>query len=248
MSEKQYYIAARDNLLSSLREGRGTNPAPDDVTNLKVERMLDVGCGIGQALFQFAFRDGALGVGVDPCVLGLSLGREFYASYLPEAHVTFMRALAESLPFKSQSFDLVNCGLALPYMRNASAIAEVARVLRPSGVFLLKVHHVRYYLDELRRGLTAGDFSSVIHSARVLIAGTLYHIARRQPRLRLFNETYQTRWLLRRELTKHGMAIERERTITNPLTPAFVIRKGQSALAGSKLIHSHRNKTPPAME
>ena len=226
MSEdEQYYIVARENFLRSLNDPSSIRSELDDVGSLRVDRMLDVGCGVGQALFPFAVSKNALGVGVDLYSSVLSMGREFYGKHLPRARVTFIRANGESLPFAACCFDLVTCGLALPYMRNARAIAEVARVLRPGGVFLLKIHHVRYYLRELRRGLTTGDLLKAVHGARVLTAGTLYHLVRRQLMAPLLNETYQTRWLLRRELAKHGMVIERERTVTNPLTPAFVIRK-----------------------
>lgn len=225
VEDNPYYLATRDNLLRDLRDASGVTDALDDVGELKVERVLDVGCGIGQALFPLAVRKGAIGVGVDVSASGLVMGREFYADHLPEARVAFINSGAESLPFPPESFDLVNCGLALPYTRNARAIAEVARVLRPGGIFLLKIHHARYYLHEFWRGLTAGDLLSVIHGGRVLAAGTLYHLARRQPWMKFLNESYQTRWLLRRELGRHGLVIERERTNTNQLTPAFVIRK-----------------------
>jgi len=228
--DEHYYIATRENFLRALSDDSGVKFVIDDVGALEVGRALDVGCGIGQALFPFAVRKGALGVGVDVSALGVRMGREFYTTDLPEARVAFIRAAAESLPFAPDSFDLVNCRLALPYMRNARAIAKVARVLRPGGLFLLKIHHARYYLRELWQGLSAGDPLSVVHGARVLAAGTLYHLVRRQLRVRLLNESYQTRWLLRRELAKHGMVIEREQIKTNPLTPAFVIRKAADGL------------------
>jgi ubiquinone/menaquinone biosynthesis C-methylase UbiE len=113
----------------------------DGVVIARVERVLDVGCGAGQALFPLAVSEGAFGVGVDISEMGLRLAREFYATHLPHAKITFLRAKAESLPFPAQSFDVVNCGLALPYMNNARAFAEIARVLRPGGIFLLKIHH-----------------------------------------------------------------------------------------------------------
>lgn len=227
VEDDQYYQATRENLLRALSDPTSVRDVLSNIAMLKVERVLDVGCGIGQALFPLAVRNGAFGVGVDVSDLGLRMGREFYATHLPDARVAFVRAGAEALPFAPDSFDVVNCGLALPYMDNARAFAEVARVLRPGGIFLLKIHHARYYLRELWAGLAARNLSSVIHGGRVLTAGTLYHIAQRQPRIRLLNEAYQTRWLLRRELAKHGLVLEREQSKTNPLTPAFVICKKQ---------------------
>ncbi len=224
--DEEYYLAVRDNFLRDVRLAQtGVDNTLKDLGALSVSRVLDVGCGIGQELFPLAAQKGAYGVGIDLSTLGLRMGREFYAAHLPEARVEFISAGAESLPFASESFDLIHCGLALPYMRNTQAIAEMARVLRPGGIFLLRIHHARYYFQRLWQGLSSGQLLPVIHGGRVLTAGTLYHLTRRQPRSKILNETYQTRWLLKRELNKHGLAIEREQTNTNQITPAFVIRK-----------------------
>lgn len=188
--------------------------------------MLDVGCGVGQALYPLAVSRGALGVGVDISDAALRTAREVYGSRLPGANVTFAKAAAESLPFADASFDVVNCGLALPYTDNERAISEAARVLRPGGMFLLKIHHARYYVSMLLRGLAKLELSPVVYGGRVLAAGALYHLTGRQPRARLLNESFQTRRLLRRELSKHGLSLEREHVNTNPLTPYFVISKG----------------------
>jgi ubiquinone/menaquinone biosynthesis C-methylase UbiE len=225
MEDEQYYLATERNLLQALADPSAVTAVLEHVRAIKLGRVLDVGCGIGQALLPLAAHTGANGVGVDVSPLGLRMGRKFYATHLPEAHIEFIRAPAEKLPFATESFDLVNCGLALPYMHNAQAIAEAARVLRRDGIFLLKIHHARYYLREAWQALKNADLLAMIYSGRVLVAGTLYHLVRRQPRTKLFNESYQTRWLLQRELAKHGMFIEREQVKTNPLTPAFVIRK-----------------------
>jgi ubiquinone/menaquinone biosynthesis C-methylase UbiE len=221
----EYFEATRDDLLRALNDPSRVKTKLDIVAPLKVERVLDIGCGIGQALFPLAVSKNAYGIGVDIAGAALRIGREFYATHLPDAKVAFMQSKAESLPFDSACFDVVNCGLALPYTDNARAIAEVARVLRPGGLFLLKVHHMRYYLREFRRGVTSRNASSVIYGGRVLVAGIIYHLVRRQPRARFLNETFQTLWLLRRELMKHKLTIEREQPNSNPLTPAFVIHK-----------------------
>ena len=224
--DEEYYLAVKDNFLREINlAASGIDDSLGETGALEIRRVLDVGCGIGQALFPLAVQKGAFGVGIDVSGLSLRMGREFYAAQLPAARVEFIRTGAESLPFAPDSFDLVNCGLALPYMRNAQAIAEMARVLRRGGILLLKIHHARYYLERLWEGLSARDVMPIIHGGRVLTAGTLYHLTGRQPRSKILNETYQTKWLLGRELRKHGLVIEREQSKTNPLTPAFVIRK-----------------------
>ena len=226
IEDEDYYLAVRDNFLRDIsRVSADIDQILKDIGALEIARVLDVGCGIGQALFPIAVRTGGFGVGIDLSVLGLRMGREFYAAHLPDARIEFISAGAESLPFAPESFDLVNCGLALPYMRNGQAIGEVARVLRPGGVFLLRIHHARYYLQRLWQGFSSGQLLPIIHGGRVLTAGLLYHLTSRQPRSKLLNETYQTRWLLKSELNKHRLVIEREQTDTNPITPAFVIRK-----------------------
>jgi ubiquinone/menaquinone biosynthesis C-methylase UbiE len=220
-----YFKATREDLLRTLNDPSRVKTQVDIVAPLKVERMLDIGCGIGQALLPLAVSKNAFGIGVDISNAALRMGREFYTTHIPSAKVAFLQSKAESLPFESDSFDVVNCGLALPYTDNAHAIAEVARVLRPGGLFLLKIHHTRYYLREFWRGITSRDISSIIHGGRVLVAGTIYHLVRRQPHARFLNETFQTKWLLSRELAKHGLTIEREQLNSNPLTPAYIIHK-----------------------
>ncbi|MGH8584218.1 MAG: class I SAM-dependent methyltransferase [Gammaproteobacteria bacterium] len=220
-----YYHACKADLLRTLNDPSLVQAARDLVAPLDVRRVLDVGCGIGQALFPLAVSKQALGVGVDVSASGLRLGHQVYTTHLPTARLEFCRAKAESLPFAPNGFDVVHCGLALPYTDNARSLAEVARVLRPGGVFILKIHHTYYYLRQLWQGLRHRNLSSVLHAGRVLVTGTLYHLTRRQPQSRLLNESFQTRWLLGRELAKHGLFIDREHRQSNPRTPVFVIYK-----------------------
>jgi len=54
-------------------------------------------------------------------------------------NVEFRRADAERLPFADGEFDLVTCRIAPHHFGNVAAfVAEVARVLKPEGIFLLE--------------------------------------------------------------------------------------------------------------
>ena len=193
-----------------------------------VKRVLDVGCGAGQELLPFVTEKGALGFGMDIASTVGRVGREMYAVHAPSARVNFLRGTAEHLPFPVGSFDVVICRLALPYTHNERAFAEVSRVLRPNGKYLLKISGVRWYLLELRQAIKSGKIMSLIHATRVLLAGSIYHLTRRQPRTRIpSTETFQSEWLLRHELRRHGLAIQGKTPDSNPLTPSFVIVKSE---------------------
>jgi SAM-dependent methyltransferase len=223
-SEYDSYVRAEWEMFAG-DEGRARESL-EAVAGLDVRRVLDVGCGAGQELLPFATRAGALCVGADVTPEAGLAGRELFAAHAPAARVAFVRAAAESLPFAADSFDVVVCRLALPYTDNARCLAELARVLRPGGALLLKIHHARYYVHKLREGLRAGRPASALHAARVLAAGLVYQLTGRQPRTRLpSRETFQTARLLRRELTRRGLEIRRELRDSNPLTPSFLIFK-----------------------
>ena len=104
----------------------------------------------------------------------------------------------------------------------------MARVLRPGGALLMKFHHARYYTLKLRQALAAGMAKSALHACRVLAAGALYHGTGRQPRGRLSGgETFQTLWLLRRELRVHGLHIRRLLADSVAATPSLLIARGE---------------------
>lgn len=198
-----------------------------EVSDLDVARVLDVGCGAGQELLPFVNEPCTL-VGVDVAPTVGVVGRQVFA-HTQNTPVIFMRAAAEALPFTADSFDVVICRLSLPYTHNAKALAEMARVTRPKGILLLKIHHLRFYLDKFWKGLRAGDYLSMIHAGRVMVAGTLYHCLGTQIRVQLISsETFLSEWLLRRELSKLGLTIRRETPDSNPLTPSFNIVKDAS--------------------
>jgi ubiquinone/menaquinone biosynthesis C-methylase UbiE len=222
-----YDLYVRDEWERFVKDPARAQALLDAVAGTTISRVLDVGCGAGQELLPFVAARQAFGVGLDYSPHAGREGRRLYRAHQPSASVAFLRGAAEALPFKTGSFDVVICRLALPYTDNARALAEMARVLRAGGTLLLKFHHARYYVKKLSDGLFAGDVLSMVHSVRVLLAGAFYHVAGRQSHSRLTagGETFQTEWLLKRELSRQRLTIRCRLPDSNPLTPSLVITK-----------------------
>lgn len=198
------------------------------VAGRQVSNVLDVGCGAAQELLPFVMELEATGTGVDVSPEAVRIAARQFAKLGRANAVDFHCCPAESLPFEANSFDVVIFRLALPYTCNQMALSEIERILKPKGALILKIHHARYYLQQLGRGLAAGQIKALLHSARVLLAGALYHLTGRQPCNRILkSEVFQTRWMLRRILASVGLVLIRELydVSPNPWTPTFLIEK-----------------------
>ena len=123
-------------------------------------RLLEIGCGMGTDLLQFA-RGGARCVGVDLTPRSVEITRHRFALYGVDG--AFMLADGERLPFASGSFDVVYSNGVLHHTPDtAGAIREVHRVLRPGGTAKVMLYHrnsLNYWVEiVLRRGLLGGEF------------------------------------------------------------------------------------------
>jgi ubiquinone/menaquinone biosynthesis C-methylase UbiE len=98
--------------------------------------VLDIGCGTGRLLRSAEPRfPGAELVGVDAAV---EMVRQAEASKPADSLIRFQEATAEELPFPAAHFDLVFSTLTFHHWHAQSqGIAEVARVMRPGGRWLL---------------------------------------------------------------------------------------------------------------
>ena len=123
-------------------------------------RLLEIGCGMGTDLLQFA-RGGARCTGVDLTPRSVEITRHRFALYGMSGD--FMISDGEQLPFATESFDVVYSNGVLHHTPDtAGAIREVHRVLRPGGVARVMLYYrnsLNYWFEiVLRRGLLGGEF------------------------------------------------------------------------------------------
>jgi ubiquinone/menaquinone biosynthesis C-methylase UbiE len=106
------------------------------------ERVLDLGCGIGNILIALAeridFAQPPVGVDVSPALI--EIGRREVSSAGFEGKIELRVAAATQLPFADASFDVALTSHVIKHLDDAAlalSFREVARVLRPGGRFLL---------------------------------------------------------------------------------------------------------------
>jgi SAM-dependent methyltransferase len=122
-------------------------------------RLLEVGCGMGTDLLQFA-RGGAKVTGVDLTPRSIEISRQHLAVYGERGD--FAITDGESLPFADGSFDVVYSNGVLHHTPDtAGAVREVHRVLRPGGQARVMLYHrgsAAFWGDIiLRHGLLHGE-------------------------------------------------------------------------------------------
>lgn len=222
LAEWQNYRAQPERFQASLAVASGK----------AISRVLDVGCGAGQELLPFVQRLGVRGAGVDISPEAVEIARRQFANEGCDGRVEFFCSPAESLPFTNNSFEVVMCRLALPYVGNAQALSEMARVLRPGGLLILKIHHLRYYSRRLWAALRRAEIRNAAAIARIILSGTVYHLTGRQPTRGLKpREVFQTRWKLNRMFARLGLEVrgELQNSDSNARTPVLLIEKVMSA-------------------
>jgi ubiquinone/menaquinone biosynthesis C-methylase UbiE len=126
----------------------------------KGKRLLEVGCGMGTDLLQFA-RGGAICTGIDLTPRSVEISSLHFGLY--DMRADFVLGDGERLPFADESFDVVYSNGVLHHTPDtARAVAEVHRVLRPGGTARVMLYHRNslYYWTEiiLHRGLLRGHF------------------------------------------------------------------------------------------
>jgi SAM-dependent methyltransferase len=102
-------------------------------------QLLEVGCGMGTDLLQFA-RGGAKVTGVDLTPRSIEISRQHLSVY--DEAGEFAIADCEQLPFADESFDVVYSNGVLHHTPDtAGAVREIHRVLRTGGQARVMLYH-----------------------------------------------------------------------------------------------------------
>lgn len=129
--------------------------------------ILDVGCGTGRLLKSAGarFPDAKL-AGVDAAIEMVKQAQ----SLSPVGAIQFQQATAEDLPFPNASFDLVFSTMTFHHWQSqARGAAEVARVLTPSGRWLLAEFVPSGFMKVVRRLLRLHQFPDSAHLRDLLL-------------------------------------------------------------------------------
>ncbi|HBB86433.1 MAG TPA: hypothetical protein DC047_02325 [Blastocatellia bacterium] len=108
------------------------------------KKILEVGCGLGADLRQFA-RGGAEVYAIDLTEKAAGLARKRLGLYGFKGNISISDS--ETLPFKSDSFDLVySWGVIHHTPDTAAAAKEILRVCKPGGQVMVMLYHRRSIL------------------------------------------------------------------------------------------------------
>jgi ubiquinone/menaquinone biosynthesis C-methylase UbiE len=122
--------------------------------------LLEVGCGMGTDLLQFA-RGGARATGVDLTPRSIEISRQHLLLYGERGD--FANADCERLPFADESFDVVYSNGVLHHTPDtAGAVREIHRVLKAGGQTRVMLYHRRsfgFWVQViLLHGILRGEF------------------------------------------------------------------------------------------
>lgn len=158
----------QDDGAASVRYARGENERVDRALDILPtgDSLLDVGCGPGLLCAQAADRfESVFGIDIAeyPAAVARTLGVHSVVGDFGEA----------SLPFRSESFDVLTTLSSLQYAIDPSAfLAECFRVLKPGGALILSVPNMRT-VGKIFRLVVRGEFPKVSKDMVGYDGGTL---------------------------------------------------------------------------
>ncbi len=131
---KTYLVDPNTHVFTTIQERFGNRL----IKNIKLPTnavVVDIGCFIGEKLWQINKENKYLGIGVDIAVDSLVAAQK-----IDKYGHKFIAADMEDLPFKSNSVDLVMVFDVIEHLTHADkGFSEVSRILKPGGLFLLHI-------------------------------------------------------------------------------------------------------------
>ncbi len=222
---QEYAQLAMENFAQKSAENRYL--LVEAVKDKKPESVLDVGCGAGQEILPFLEKTDAFCVGIDAAEELGAVTRNIFTGKDFAERFSFARSFGEKLPFADSSFDVVLCRVALPYMNNRETIAEISRVMRPGGVFLLKTHAPAFYFGMIKQRWKSLNPKQIAYPLICLAGGAFHSVTGKQLRNGFWKgkEVFQTQAFIEKECARNNLKIEGFLRDTNAETPSFVIIK-----------------------
>lgn len=141
--------------------------------------ILDVGCGTGRLLMSAEKRFPAAALeGVDAAI---GMVRHAQAVLPAGSRIRFQQATAEKLPFRDAQFDLVFSTMTFHHWTDQQkGIAEVARVLKPVGSWLLADFVPSGFMRYVRRLLRMSQFPERANLVAMLDVTSMQIVTERQ--------------------------------------------------------------------
>jgi len=130
--------------------------------------VLDIGCGIGQALTAPEFSECFARCGIDIDASAIAYGRNAF----PFLGLSVARG--EAIPFRKSYFDLVFSRVALPYCNIAVALPEIHRVLKPGGRLWVSLHTWEIEREQLLSAVRSMHPLRIVDRMYVILNGLIF--------------------------------------------------------------------------
>jgi len=171
--DKTYKVNPRDHIFTTIQEHFG-NRLIQSLHLPPTAVVVDIGCFIGEKLWQLSKSQPYLGIGVDIAISSLQAAQkiDIYGH-------TFIAADMENLPFSNNSVDLVMVFDVIEHLTHAEkGFSEVTRVLKPGGQFLLHIPildntwSMFWWKQKLFPSLAQQDYANVGHATNRMLTSS----------------------------------------------------------------------------